>query len=390
MSRIILCVFCIAVFFIPISGQTEHRNRSTPSMVDARDYVALERVRLLDTMGFDRPVEAMSILVPQGWKTEGGVTWKGIGGCRAEIVTFQISAISPDGAIRVLVLPIRSFIAFQDQMSQQAAIVAAQQGGCQVHPPFNAAQYLETLARNGLGGATASDIRADESLQAVIARISEVTNSTAKQYGTGINQSGSGVYGTLTWPDGSKGLAQVGVSVMMKQGQDMYTGAPNGFATTTVFHQAIIRYPPTREAEAIKLFGMLLASHRMNPVWQKAKDDFLTRLGNVEHAGRMERLRLMGEQAAAYAKAQSDAADDRMRNWERSQVSSDANQRRFIQTIREVETWKDSNGDNVELSAGYKFGWSRPNGSIILTNNSLFDPAVEFQQNWTRMQKRPD
>ena len=224
----------------------------------------------------------------------------------------------------------------------------------------------------------------------MIAKISEMSNATAPQYGTGINQSGSGVYGTLTWPDGSKGLAQVGVSVMVKNGQDMYTSAPNGFATTTVFHQAIIRYPPAREAEALKLFGMFLTSHRMNPVWQKAKDNFLTNLGNAEHAGRMERLRLMGEQSAAYAKAQSEAADARMPDWERSQASSDANQRRFIQTIREVETWKDSNGDNVELSAGYKFGWSRPNGSIILTNNSLFDPAVEFQQNWSRMQKRPE
>ena len=168
----------------------------------------------------------------------------------------------------------------------------------------------------------------------MIAKISEMSNTTAQQYGTGINQSGSGVYGTLTWPDGSKGLAQVGDSVMVKNGQDMYTGAPNGFATTTVFHQAIIRYPPAREAEAIKLFGTFLTSHRMNPVWQKAKDNFLTNLGNAE--------------------------------------------------------WKDSNGDNVELSAGYKFGWSRPNGSIILTNNLLFDPAVEFQQNWSRMQKRPE
>ena len=389
MSRVIAGLFVIFAFSLPISAQTQQRTRNNSSTVEGKDYMVLERVRLLDSMGFDRPVEAMSILVPRGWKTEGGVTWKGVGGCRAEIVTFQISATSPDGAIRFLVLPLRSFIAFQNQMSQQAAMVAAQQGGCQVYPPFNAAQYLENLARNGLGGAKLSDVRPDESLRAVLAKISEMTNASSQQYGTGINQSGSGVYGTLTWPDGSKGLAQVGVSVMTKEGQDLF-GAPNGFATTTVFHQALIRYPPAREAEAIKLFGMFLASHRMNPVWQKAKDNFLTNLGNIEHAGRMERLRLMGEQSAAYAKAQSEAADARMRDWERSQASSDANQRRFIQTIREVETWKDSNGDNVELSAGYKFGWSRPNGSIILTNNSLFDPAVEFQQNWTRMQKRPE
>ncbi len=113
------------------------------------------------------------------------------------------------------------------------------------------------------------------------------------------------------------------------------------------------------------------------------------RLGNVEHAGRMERLRLMGKQSKAYAKSQSDASNARMRDWERGQASSDASQRRFIQTIREVETWKDGEGNPVELSAGYSHGWSKPDGSYILTNNSLFDPAVELQQNWVRMQKPP-
>lgn len=390
MSKLIVCLLIVAAFTSPVLGQNQVRGPNNSRMVEGQDYMVLERVRLLDTMGFDRPVEAMSILVPRGWKTDGGITWKGINGCRAEIVTWQMSAISPDGAIRFLILPLRSFVAFQNQMSQQAAMAAAQQGGCAVSPPFNAAQYLENLARHVLGGARVTEVREDESLRAIIAKLSEMTANTSRQYGTGINQSGSGVYGKLAWPDGSQGLAQVGVSVMTKQGQDMFTGAPNGFATTVAFHQVVIRYPPAREAEAIKLFGMFLASHRMNPVWQKAKDDFLTKLGNIEHAGRMERLRLMGEQSAAYARAQSEASDARMRDWERNQASSDANQHRFIQTIREVETWKDSNGDNVELSAGYNYGWSRPNGQIILSNNSLFDPAVEFQQNWTRMQKRPN
>ena len=115
----------------------------------------------------------------------------------------------------------------------------------------------------------------------------------------------------------------------------------------------------------------------------------MTRLGNSEHAGRMERLRLMGEQSAAYAVAQSEASDARMRSWEQLQASSDRQQTRFIQTIREVETWKDNSGSPVELSAGYSHGWSRPDGSYILTNNSLFDPAVALQQNWTRLEKAP-
>jgi hypothetical protein len=271
-------------------------------------------------------------------------------------------------------------------MTRQALVAASQQGGCAVSPPFDASQHLENLARTELGGATVSDVRNDESLRSLLEKLSAQSDATSRQYGNRMRQSGSAVYGTLTWPDGKKGLVNVGVTVLESPGADLY-GAPSGFASTTVFHQVYIRYPPAREAEAIKLFGMVMASHRMNPVWQQAKDAFLTRLGNAEHAGRMERIRLMGEQSAAYAKAQSEASDARMRDWERTQASSDANQSRFIQTIREVETWKDGSGSPVELSAGYDFGWSRPDGSIILTNSSNFDPAVELQQNWTRMEK---
>jgi hypothetical protein len=325
--------------------------------------------------------------VPRGWRTEGSVRWKNVNECRSEIVTWQMSATSPDGAIRLTALPLRSFEFHQDPLLQQGAIAQAQQGGCRVNPPFDAAQYLENLAQAELGGATVSDIRSDESMRAVVDKISADSNAISRQYGSGTTQSGSAVYGTLTWPDGSKGLAQVAVITNINQSRGMYSGEPNGYAMTTVFHQIYIRYPPAREAEALKIFGTITSSHRMNPVWQQAKEGFLTRLGNMEHAGRMERLRLQGEQSAAYARAQSDASDARMRDWERQQASSDAGQRRFIQTIREVETWKDGSGNPVELGSGYSHGWSRPDGSYILTNNSNFDPAVELQQNWVRMEK---
>lgn len=338
-------------------------------------------------MGFDRPVEAMSVLLPRGWRHESGVRWKGVGECRGEIVTWEMTATSPDGAIRFTVLPVRSFVASQNEMTRQALVAASQQGGCAVSPPFDASRYLENLAGNKFGGATVSNVRNDESLRSVLEKLSAQGDASSQRYGTRMRQSGSAVYGTLTWQDGSKGgLVNVGVSVLESPGVDLY-GAPSGFASTMVFHQVYIRYPPAREAEAVRLFGTILASHRMNPVWQQSKDAFLTRLGNAEHAGRMERIRLMGEQSAAYAKAQSEASDAHMRDWERAQASSDANHSRFIQTIREVETWKDGSGSPVELNAGYNYGWSRPDGSIILTNSSIFDPAVELQQNWTRMEK---
>ena len=204
-----------------------------------------------------------------------------------------------------------------------------------------------------------------------------------------MNISSTVVYGDLTWNDGTKGLAQIGVSSYITEKPDLINGGTTRFSTTSVSHQIFIRYKAEREAEALKVFGTITTSARTNPIWLQAKDAFLQKIGNIEHAGRMERIRLMGKQSEAYYKSQSEASDARMRSWERQQSSSDASQRRFIQTIREVETWKDSSGDPVELSAGYKYGWSKPDGTYILTDNSLFNPAVELQENWEQMQKAP-
>jgi hypothetical protein len=380
-------LFQFIIAFIAILGVINAFAQSS-KMIQGKDYVVLKRLRVLDEMGFDKPVEAMSVLVPSGWKAQGGVKWNSIGGCRGEIVVWQISVASPDGQIEYMAFPVRTFVYSQDQMMQQVYLTAARQGGCQVSAPFNAAQYLQLLARDGLK-ATVSSIRQDESLQAMLNKMNADSNEISRQYGTNMSTSSSMIYGTLNWSDGKKGLAQIGVMMTASPSRNMYTGAPDGFASTTVFHQVVVRYPPEREAEALRLFATINTSYRMNPIWKNAKDNFLTQLGNAEHAGRMERLRLMGEQSRAYAKAQSEASDARMRDWERNQSSSDASQRRFIQTIREVETWKDGDGNSVELGSGYKYGWSKPDGSYILTNNSLFNPAVELQQNWVKMQKAP-
>lgn len=126
------------------------------NFTEGKDYVVLERVRFLDEQGFDRPVEAFSMLFPKGWKTEGGVRWKGVGECRGEMVSMTVKASSPDGKVSFESFPARSFSWADDQMMMQAMMAGAQAGGCAVNQPFSAEQYLEGYAKQDLG-ATASE-----------------------------------------------------------------------------------------------------------------------------------------------------------------------------------------------------------------------------------------
>lgn len=352
---------------------------------EGQDYLVMERVRFLDQMGFDRPVEAFSLLLPRGWTVEGGVRWLGVEQCRGDMVTTAMKASSPDGSIQLQALPQVTTTWAEGPMIPLLQ-AAAQGGGCEMQAPVDAAAALQQFAQSELGGARVVDLRENVELAGFLRQLNQQSQAISDQYGNGFVYRSSAVVGQLTWPDGSEGIALVAVMNAEKGGLDAF-GVPNAFSTATVLQRTSIRVPAGRRAEAERLLSTVVASHRTNPVWQQAKDDFFTRLGNIEHAGNMERIRLQGEQSRAYAQAQSAASDARMRDWEQGQSSQDAQQRSFVQAIREVETWQTADG-STELSAGYDQAWSRGDGSYILSNSPDFDPARALKEDgWTQMQR---
>ena len=354
---------------------------SASGYVEGADYVILNRVRFLDEMGFDQPVEAFSMLFPKGWRTEGGVKWGSIGGCRGEIIADQVKATSPDGAYQFQAFPLRSFQSTDDPMLLQSMQAGAQAGGCQINRPFNAQQYVEGFARRDLQ-AQVSNVRVDEANMALSRQIDQQLNAS----GGNTQRETTRALADLAFPDGSEGILQ-GMVVNMVLRQPNYMGGGATAITSTIAIPYLMRCPAGRREECMKLMTVIMTSHRVSPIWRAAKDRFLTQLGNIEHAGRMERIRLMGEQSRAYAKAQSEASDQRMRDWENRQASQDQQHKRYVQSIREVETWKDASG-SVELSSGYSQAWSRGDGSYLLSNKPGFDPSSAFQdQAWKPMQR---
>ena len=357
------------------------------NFVEGKDYLVLERRLFLDEAGFDRPVEAFSLLFPRGWTIQGGVKWVNlVNGCRADGASNEVTATSADGTFRYQIMPSRSFLYSDDQSMMQIYQAGAQSGGCELSTTFDAERYMKGYAQRDLQ-ATASDITVDEPKVAFARRLDAQANQVAAQYGNQMQQQTSYVTGKVTWPNGDEGVMEVGVSQRFTRKPNMVTGGASSDWTTSVLYHVLLRFPAARRDEGAKLFHTIQSSYRQNPVWQQVKTNFMTQLGNIEHAGRMDRLRLQGEQAASYAKAQSEAQDRQMRSWELRQDSQDRQQKAFVQTIREVETWRDSSGP-VELSSGYGQAWSRGNGSYILSNSPTFDPSSVFQdQRWTEMKR---
>lgn len=379
--------------------------------VEGTDYTVLQRARFMDDVGFERPAEAFSVLLPRDWTHEGGVVWKGLQDCRGEMVSSRWHAASPDGAIRFQTLPIHAWGWASDPMMLQHMQMLQQQGGCEVGSVVDAEQYMrEVFVPRELQGATIVDVRENEAATRELRDQAARNMPTLMQYSGGgrVDVSANAVTARLTWDDGTEGIALVSVFNVVTDMPNPFTGSSQRLTNSNASERSYIRFPAGRRAEAETVLANLKASYRTNPQWKAAIDGYFVRMRQQQDALHHQRMQALADQTAANARGhaqrmadiqrQGDAStarfqqrmadmDTSMRSWEAQQDGQDRMHTAFVQSIREVETWQGGDGA-VELSSGYDQAWSRGDGTYILSNSPSFDPRAALQdQQWQELQR---
>jgi len=388
--------------------------------VEGKDYVVLERVRFMDEQGFESPAEAFSVLLPKGWKHEGGVSWKGMQECRGEMVSATWSASSPDDAIRFVSLPLRTWGSASDPAMQQMMTAQAASGGCETGGVMSAEQYLRKIfGPRELQGASIVEVKANDAATREMDQHSQKTKAEIAKYGGRAEIKNSAVVARLQWSDGSEGIALISVANVINS-----LGSGNRFTSSMATERSFIRFPAARKDEAERFLTTVKSSVRTNPEWKRSVDGFFVRLRENQDAQHRQRMAAIDQQTRANTaahnqrmnniqaqgaantaahnqrmnnmdtqmqswKSQQSSQDAQLRSWESQQSADDRMHKRFVQTIREVETYQDSSG-TVELSSGYDQAWSRGDGTYILSNSPGFDPSSALQdQNWKEMKLTP-
>lgn len=383
---------------------------NAPSFQEGKDYTVLERARFLDNAGFERPAEAFSVLVPRGWKSDGGIVWKSPQGCRGEMVTAQWTASSPDGALRFQSLPLHSWGYASDPMMLQSMQMQAQYGGCGVAQPMDAETYLrQVMAPRELAGATITEVRPNESAQRELERMANENRAKIQQYGAQrVDFNLGAVTARVRWDDGSEGIVLCSVVNIISTTQNPFTGELQRLSTSTAAERTWIRFPADRRDEAERVLANLKSSFRTNPEWKNAVDGYMVRMRQQQDVQHHARMQALADQTAANTRAHAQrmadiqaqgaantqrhearmaAMDGSLRSWEAQQSTQDRMHTSFVQAIREVETWQSPEG-RVELSSGYDQAWSRGDGTFILSNAPGFDPRTVFQdQHWKEMKR---
>jgi hypothetical protein len=351
--------------------------------VEGQDYVVLERLRVMDNGGFGEPVAAYSFLVPKGWQSEGGITWRIGETCTSEAIENRVTVRSPDGAYQLDVFPTKQWDWWDDPTMLQAQREQQQNPlfrRCPIAEPMDASAFLRGPMAE-MTGARVTNVEPAEQLGQLM-RESQQANQTDQQAGVPMESRPSAAVATLAYPDGSVGLALAVVSSLVTRTPNLATGSESVSYQCVAQTQVALKVPADRETEAREILATAMSSLRLNPSWQQGASQILQDVRNMEMAETAKR-------AAIQKEAQEYSANLQRRTWEGSEASRDRINDAWGQTLRGVETWSDGSGSNVELQAGYGEAWSRLDGTYILSNDPLFDPNVVLQEDWKRLAKAP-
>jgi hypothetical protein len=111
-------------------------------------YYRMKKVAIVDEHGFERPMTAMSLLVPADWQFQGSVQYARVLGCHANMVQVSFRATSPDGTLGLELFPGNTWQWADDAGAVQLMRTSNQQmaqfgrKGCDIMPPLGAAEYL--------------------------------------------------------------------------------------------------------------------------------------------------------------------------------------------------------------------------------------------------------
>jgi hypothetical protein len=333
--------------------------------------------------------EAASMLIPADWKVDGLVVWR----AHPALPAYGIlRAAAPDGVAQLESFPQMPFVDGIREMVARSAQIAGPQVAAQA-----AAQWPE--GANYMGNEVRRVVRSPkafieefvlprnrQNVQYRLVKYEDLPKmaeavARAQPRNPGINTSATAGRARIEYRVGNAAVEEDVYVVLlfndMLQLQTNYWGTERCFAC---------RAPKGRLDEMAKLFQTILDSQRLNLHWFNKYNQVVQMLVQRQ----IRSIQRVGELSGYIAKTHDEISDMMRKSYEERQASQDRINRNFSEYIRGVETYHDPvRGGTVELPSGYNNAWY--NGSTneyIVTDSQLYNPNVEAQGDWTKLEKR--
>ena len=364
-----------------------------PGLADP-SYLRLKRAEVVDQHGFEKPLPAMSVLIPVDWTFQGEVKLAQRIGDPADLVKLVFRTTSPDGHLAIELLPSWNWSWVDDPMMRQAiqnqSAMAAQLGRAptQMMPPMTARDFLSKVAVPKLRpGAKLLGIEPIPDLDPALQSQVKQAQALASQAGLQTRLRADEARARIQLPAGKAPAEEWITAVVITHATAMPTLTPgSGQMRQSAMHQSsaesiyALRAPPGELPAHEKLFRTVISTVRVDPAWQARVTQVQASMSASNVQSAQDRSKIIAQSAEAQRRSIQGA-------YEAHQKAEDKSAERFSDAMRGLQTYRNPvTGEDVKLSNQYGHAWASGNGEYVMSDTPGFKPGDVLQGHWTELQ----
>jgi len=366
------------------------RASAADAPADAK-FHRMKKVALVDRFGFEKPLPAISMLIPSDWKFEGDVAYPKGMPC-GEMVKLSFRAQSPDGKLALELFPAYVWQWADDPASRRMMQSVNQQGqkfgkaGCDLMQPAHAADFVtKTMAPKVRPGARVLGVDAIPGLSESLKKQAQQAQAQAQQMGLKVRISAESARAKVAYDLKGVPVEEWLSTVVTVHARPMPVFAGGRMGETTSYTEEArllfaMRAPAGQLEANQKLFQLIVSTMSIEPDWQARVVQVQTNVAAIQQKGEADRQQIRQQSAEDIRRIQNET-------YQSQQRAQDVQHQQFSQYIRDVETYRDPNsGERVELSNQYGHAWSNGAGEYILSDSPSFNPNAHVNGSWTEMQ----
>ena len=357
-------------------------------------YLRLKRVEIVDRHGFEKPMRAMSMLVPVDWSFDGQIRYAQKIGDPADLVRLAFRTASPDGRLAIEMFPGWSWAWADDPMMRQAMqnqnAMTAQMGGARAElgPPMSARDFLTRVAVPRLRpGAKVLGVEPIPDVDAGLQEQVKQAQAAAASGGVPMRLRADQARARLQLPAGKQPGEEWLTAVVFTRATAMPSiNRATGQMGQSAMYQCSAEYlfgmraPPGELPANEKLYRTVLSTVRVDPTWQ-------ARVSQVQANMAASNVQSAHDRSKIIAQAGEDQRRSINEGYQNRQATLDRTNERFSDAMRGVQNFRNpTTGENVKLSNEYAHAWVSGNGEYVMSDSSSFKPGQVLQGSWTELQ----
>ncbi|MEO1082261.1 MAG: hypothetical protein AAFY29_22070 [Pseudomonadota bacterium] len=348
-----------------------------------------------DEFGFEQPMQAYAVELPEDWTLKGAVQWYGEAACQIDSNKVHFMATSPDGLERIEFIPGGSWgwMSLYDAMPQmrQPSI-----GGCAarriVDPQGFVNAYLPSIRPD-------AEIRGSRSRPDLAQQIRDAAGPALNAPGQQVD-----IYVVeleISYEADGKRVNEILIPSMMfatMAGPDPY-GGMNGVTLTAQALGTISTATvdgPVNEARMHRVaesMTMLPAYEQLLRRYYQQRTQMMAAALQRRRAAQQQYLAARRAAAAASAPAASagssgsDVLDIQFEGWKKRDAMTSAGQSRSVDGIYERQAYSNTSGQTVYMPSAYSRSYQLPNDVYVGTNDTFFNPVQSTGQFGDELQR---